>query len=260
LHHAHIDKFAYQDSPIHRLDARTKLISTLVFTVLVLILPRQGVSVLACYAIWPFALLAIGRVPFRFVLRHILIVSVFVAVLALTMPFYNRTPVDVTFGPLHWRSTDGWLRCGAILGKFAVTMAALMALVSTSRFSDLLAALERLRVPQILVLQIGFLYRYIFVLVDRVHHMLRAKSARTLRNLGASHELSIASAMVGSLMLHSIDTAGRVGMAMEARGFDGEFRTINRMTFSAADGVFAFAFAIAMLILHLLVRPAFEVL
>ena len=31
MHHAYIDKFAYQDSPIHRLDSRVKFIVLLAF-------------------------------------------------------------------------------------------------------------------------------------------------------------------------------------------------------------------------------------
>jgi cobalt/nickel transport system permease protein len=257
VHHSHIDKFAYQDSPVHRVDARAKLLATVIFSVAVLSLPRQSISVLACYAIWPFAILAIGGIPLRFVLRHILVVSPFIAVLALAMPFYGRVPVDVTFGPYHWTTTSGWLRCGAIMGKFVVTMGALIALVSTTRFSDLLAGMEKMGMPKILVMQLGFLYRYIFVLVDRVHHMLRARSGRRLRSLGPRRELSIAAAMIGSLLLHSIDTASRIGIAMEGRGFDGQFRTIRKMQLGSADAVFAITFVLVLVILHAVLRPAF---
>ena len=50
MHHAHIDKFAYGDSPIHRLDSRVKFLAVIVFTAAVISLPRTAVSVLFCYA------------------------------------------------------------------------------------------------------------------------------------------------------------------------------------------------------------------
>jgi cobalt/nickel transport system permease protein len=203
-------------------------------------------------------MLIIGGIPLRFVLRHILLVSPFIAILAFAMPFYLRMPVEVAFGPLHWTTTAGWLRCGAILGKFVVTMAALMALISTTRFSDLLAGMERMGMPKMLVMQLGFLYRYIFVLIDRVHHMLRARAGRRLTYLGVRRELSVASAMIGSLLVHSIDTAGRVSIAMEARGFDGEFRTLRRTRPGRVDVVFAAVFLCVLLFLHIVIRPAFQ--
>jgi cobalt/nickel transport system permease protein len=243
---------------VHRLDARVKLIATIIFTVFVLLLPRTSVSVLACYAVWPFALLVLGRIPLAFVAKHILMVSPFIAVLALAMPFYVRTPADVVFGPFNWTTTEGWLRCGAVAGKFFVTMAALIALVSTTRFSDLLAAMEGMGMPGMLVTQLGFLYRYIFVLIDRVHHMLRARSARRLRNLGLRRELAMAAAMIGSLLAHSVDSASRISLAMEGRGFDGEFRATKQMKLGLRDVVFGIIFCCVLLLLHALIRPAFK--
>lgn len=242
---------------MHRLDARVKLAATVVFTVLVLLLPRTGVSVLACYAVLPFAMLVIGQIPLAFVIRHILIVSPFILVLALAMPLYVTTPVDVAFGPYRWIMMEGWLRFSAIMGRFCVTMAALIALVSTTRFSDLLAAMEKMGVPSILVTQLGFLYRYIFVLIDRVHHMLRARSARRLRRLGPSREAAIAAAMIGSLLTHSIDSASRISMAMEGRGFDGTFRTFRAMRLKRNDIAFILIFTSVILLLHLVIRPLF---
>ena len=69
-------------------------------------------------------------------------------------------------------------------------MAALIALVCTTRFSDLLCGMEKMGMPQILVNQLGFLYRYIFVLIDKAHHILRARASRKLRNLGFAKESS----------------------------------------------------------------------
>ena len=84
--------------------------------------------------------------------------------------------------PFILKSTLGWLRCFTIIGKFIVTMLALMALVSTTRFNNLLTGLQRLGFPSLLVIQLGFLYRYIFVLIDRAHHILRARAGRRLRS------------------------------------------------------------------------------
>ena len=241
MHHAHIDKFAYGDSAIHRLDARVKLLVTLGFTAVVLALPRTSPAVLSYYAIFPFALLVIGGIPLKFACKQVLLVSPFIVVLALSSAYYDRQDVTVTFGPLTWETTVGWLRCATIVGKFIVTMLALIALVSTTRFGDLLAAMQKLGVPQILTVQLGFLYRYIFVLIDRGHHILRARAARTLRRLGFKQELRTASAMLGSLFLSSVDTAERISVAMKARGFDGQWHTLSTLRCGRNDVLFVLA-------------------
>lgn len=255
MHHAYIDKFAYQDSAIHRLDSRVKFIVVLIFTAVVISLPRTSISILACYAVGPFAILVWAKVPLKFVVRHILAVSPFILVLALSFPLYDRTPLSVAFGPFLWHVSEGWIRCFTILGKFVVTMLALMALVSTTRFNDLLAGLHKLGFPGLLVIQLGFLYRYIFVLIDRAHHILRARAGRKLRSLGFKNEINTATSMIGSLMIRSIDTAENINMAMQARGFNGTWRTLTRLKVRPCDLLFAAISLSFVFGLYFFIRP-----
>lgn len=253
MHHAHIDKFAYLDSPLHRLDSRVKLIAVAVFTVFVLAAGRYSVSVLAMYAIGPFAMLVIGRIPLRFAIKHILTVSPFILVLAASCPLYNRAPMTVRFGPCEWMTIAGWVQFANIVGKFVITMAALIGLVCTTRFADLLAGMEKMGMPRLLVSQLGFLYRYIFVLIDKAHHILRARASRKLRNLGFSKEVKTAGAMIGTLFILSLESSERINIAMQARGFDGQFRTINRLQIRGRDflfGAVVLVFLIAVTIIN----------
>jgi len=255
MHHAHIDKFAYGDSPVHRLDGRVKFIVAVLFTAVVISLPRMSLSIVVCYAVGPFAVLVLAGIPLGFVFKQVLLTCPFVAVLALSFPFYDRAPLTVAFGPWLWQITAGWMRCFVVLGKFVVTMLALIALVSTTRFNDLLAGLQRLGLPRILVIQLGFLYRYIFVLIDRAHHILRARSGRRLRSLGFRGELRVAAAMLGSLFIRSIGTAERINIAMQARGFQGRWNTVHKFRLRLGDFAFALAAALFIFGLYFFLRP-----
>ena len=238
MHHAHIDKFAYQQSVIHRLDPRIKLAVALLFTLLIVSLPRNTPATVVCYCLGPFTVLVIARIPIRFALRHILLISPFILVLALTCPIYDKAPRIVPFGPFIWHLTEGWMRCFTIVVKFLATMLALIALISTTRFSDLLVVLQRWRVPEILVIQLGFLYRYLFVFIDKDHHILRARSTRTLRRLPLAQERRIVTSMIGSLLIQSLDTAGRITTAMQARGFVGQWHSVRRFKLHRPDWMF----------------------
>lgn len=258
MHHAHIDKFAYQDSPVHRLDSRVKFLVVLVFTAVVISLPRTSMSILACLAIGPFTILVLGGIPLKFVFKQILLVSPFILVLALSCPLYDKTPMTIVFGPFDWQMSTGWMRCFTILGKFVVTMLALIALVSTTRFNNLLAGLQKLGVPKLLVIQLGFLYRYIFVLIDRAHHILRARAGRKLRNLGFKTEIRTAAAMLGSLFIRSLDTAEHINIAMQARGFDGHWRSVSKLQIRRADLLFALIAALFISGLYIFIKPILQ--
>ncbi|MFH1616272.1 MAG: cobalt ECF transporter T component CbiQ [Planctomycetota bacterium] len=255
MHHAYIDKFAYQDSPVHRLDPRMKFIAAIIFTAFVISLPRHAVALPVCCITGPFVVLVIGKTPLRFVLKHIAITSPLIAVLAASCIFYDRAVVDIVFGPFSWQSTAGALRAASIVIKFTVTMMTLTALVSTTRFSDLLAAIQKLGIPQVLIMQIAMLYRYIFLIIDNAAHILQARSCRKLRNLGFKTELKVAAAMVGTLLVTSFNQAHATSLAMQARSFDGKWRTLSHMKLKFADAAFAAAFIIFIAVMWFLAAP-----
>lgn len=238
MHHAHIDKFAYLDSPIHRLDPRVKLAVTLIATLVIVSLPPFSPDLAFYTWIGPFILLVIGRISLRFAVKHVLLALPFILVLAGTSLWYDRTPTTILFGPFQWHSTVGWLKCLTLTFKFTGSMLALVALICTTRFSDLLMVLQRWHVPEILVIQLGFLYRYIFVLIDKAHHTVQARTMRTLRRLAARRELGIGTAMIGSVLVQSLDTSARVTQAMQARGFTGQRHSPRQFHMHRTDWLF----------------------
>jgi cobalt/nickel transport system permease protein len=258
MHHSYLDKYADGDSFFHRLDSRVKFLAAVVFTAVVLLSGPKAVAVLFCFAVGPFAILVWAGVPILFVFRRILTVSPFVLVLALSCPFYDRQPESVAVGSYMLSLTSGWLRCISILAKFTVTMMTLFALVGTTRFSDLLAGLEKMRCPAILVIQLGMLYRYLFVLVDRVGHILRARNTRKLRNLGFRRETAVAAAMTGALFIGSIETSQKIQTAMQARGFCGQFHSLRTMKMTWRDGFFAAVVIVFLVLIQWIVKPLLE--
>lgn len=254
MHHAYLDRYAGGDSFFHRLDSRVKLLAAVVYTVLVLSLPPTVPDVVCWYAIAPFGLLLFAGIPAGFVFRRIAVVSPFVLVLALSCPVYDKTPHPIDIGGWTVPLTAGWLRCFTILIKFVVTMLTLFALTSTTRFADMLAGMQRMGLPNILVVQLSFVYRYLFVLVDRVHHILRARAARKLRYLGFARELRIAAAMIGALFLDSLESAERVHMAMQARGFTGTFHSLRPLSVTRREGCFVLGLIAVCLILQIALR------
>lgn len=221
MHAAHIDRFAYQDSWVHRLDSRVKALVTFLFTAVVLALPLDNPPLLMMALVGPFTLLVVGGIPIRFAAKHLLWVAPLITTLALSCIWFDRTAATLNLGPFAWHTTAGWLRGLTVIGKFVVTMTAMIALVSTTRFHSLLAGLQQLHVPQILIVQLSFLYRYLFVLVETAHCLLRARKSRSLYRLGFQRELAVGAAMLGSLLTRSLTRAEALHRAMQVRGFSG---------------------------------------
>ena len=125
-------------------------------------------------------------------------------------------------------------------------------LTATTQFPDLMHALRHLRLPQILVAVISFMYRYLFVLADEAMRLLRARQARSAQLPGQKAGGSlwwrarVAGNMVGQLFLRSYDRSDRVYNAMLARGYRGHFLTLNPHAMQPFDWL---AGGIALLIL-----------
>jgi cobalt/nickel transport system permease protein len=120
--------------------------------------------------------------------------------------------------------------------RFVLTVGAALALVACTGMYRLGAGLEQLGVPRVFVMQLLFLYRYLFVVADEGLKMmrgveLRAGGRRSLR-------LRVYSSLIGHLLLRSMDRAERVYRAMVARGFDGEIRVLRRSSFGWTDWAF----------------------
>jgi cobalt/nickel transport system permease protein len=228
-----MDELGRLDTPVHRLDARAKTIVTLAFIAVVMSFPRYEISALIPFLLFPVALGALGRIPARQILKKILVAAPFALVIGIFNPLMDRQPLAM-IGPVV--VTGGWISFVSILFRFALTVGAALILVACTGMYRLGAGLERLGVPRVFVVQLLFLYRYLFVVANEGGKMLRGVE---LRAAGArSVGFRIYGSLVGHLLLRSLDRAERVYRAMVARGFDGDVRLLRRPALRWSDWAF----------------------
>jgi len=230
MHHHYIDRFAYQDSPIHRLDPRAKTIAVIAYSIALISLPRY-VLPSPWYAVFPAVLLLWGGIPLRFVAKHTLLVSPFILFAAVLSPVFDQTPVTVG----HAVVRGGWVTATSLVIRFVLGMGALIGLASTTRFPELLKGLEQMHVPRILITQLRFLYRYLFVLVDEAMHMRRARQARDAGRGPVLGRWRAGGGQIGVLFLRTLESAERMHLAMIGRGYDGTIRLLRPLRWSVAD-------------------------
>jgi len=136
----------------------------------------------------------------------------------------------IDLGPLSLTiSGQGLQEFATIALKSWVSVQAALLLAFTTPFHDLIDALRELRLPRIMVAIIGFMYRYLAVMTGEASRMMRARTSRSADPTGRGGgsirwRAAVTGRMVGSLFLRSYERSERVFAAMQARGFDGEFR------------------------------------
>ena len=151
------------------------------------------------------------------------------------MLFRSGAPIGtVPLGPWTLVATDaGLAMCASVFLKSWASVTAASLLAATTPANALIEALYTLRVPPTLVRIVAFMHRYLFVLVEEVQRMLRARAARSAavgpKSGGPiAWRARVTGGMAGALFVRTYDRSERIHMAMAARGFTGTFRQRQR--------------------------------
>jgi cobalt/nickel transport system permease protein len=228
-----IDTLAHQQSVIHALDPRAKLITTLFFIVTVMSFDRYDISGVIPFLIFPVFMVRAGNLPMGYMIKRIAIVLPFVLFIGIFNPFLDRAPL-IHIGPVV--ISGGMISFMNILLRCMLTVFAALTLIATTGFHGICMALERIGVPNMFVVQLLFVYRYLFVLIEEASRMARARSLRTFSSNGLTFK--VWTSLVGHLLLRTIDRARRIHLAMLSRGFTGEIKLARQYSMRFRDILF----------------------
>lgn len=227
-----LEALAARDTPLRRIDARAKVVTTLLFLIVVVSFDRYAVAALLPLAVYPVALAALGDVPVRTLLHKLLLAAPFAVLVGIFNPLVDRAPMLVFADTIV---AAGWVSFTSILLRFALTVGAALVLLAGTGIHGLCVALTQLGVPQVFTVQLLFLFRYAFVLGGEAARM---STARELRSNGRALALSAYGPLLGNLLLRAFERAQRVHLAMVARGFDGEPRSLTAPRWTSRETTF----------------------
>ncbi|MEW5954155.1 MAG: cobalt ECF transporter T component CbiQ [Bacillota bacterium] len=211
------------NSPLHKLDARVKLLAILGYIVIITTL--SSFFALALGIIFLLALALLSRVELVMIIKRLLWIFPFAGALVVIFPFI--TPGDPVWqarvGMITLTATAQGLSWALVLAlRVLNAVLALTLLTATTSFRELMQTFRDLRVPAVFVQTIEFMVRYILVLVDEANRMRVARQARCFkkgRSLLDYHTVKTLGQMIGVLFLRSCGRGERVYLAMLARGF-----------------------------------------
>ncbi|HEY2158736.1 MAG TPA: cobalt ECF transporter T component CbiQ [Isosphaeraceae bacterium] len=213
---ATLERLAESPGPLRRLDARIKILATVAFVVAVVATPPGLWWALAIEAVVLGVVVAVSRVPIRYLLTRWL---GFLALVAFLAAMVAQAHPDRT--RLGW-----WAVWGAILAKNSLAFVAVLTLAATTPMRHLLGGLGRLGVPAVLVSTLHFMMRYLHVLGDELSRMAQARRSRTFRRSGRL-DWGLLTGLIGMLLVRSFERGERVHAAMLARGWDGTIRMLD---------------------------------
>jgi cobalt/nickel transport system permease protein len=225
-----LDLLAESDTFVHRLDPRVKLITTLLFIIYVVSFDKYEINRLLPFFLFPIFLIVIAGLPFGYLMRKLIIVSPFVLFIGIFNPFFDQD-ILVRIGTLN--ISGGWVSLVSILLRFVLTVGAALLLIATTGFPAICMALDKLGAPKIFAVLLLMLYRYLFILIEE---SIRMKRAYTLRAFSKKKlQFQVFKQLLGNLLLHTLDRAQRIHMAMLSRAFTGDIKIARHFSFGAKE-------------------------
>ena len=204
-------------SRVHRAPAHLKIVALVGFMLLVVATPVAWWPAYVGYLLVLVGVIAVSTVPPAYILKRMVVEVPFV-VFALLMPFIATGPQVEVLGVGVSRS--GLAAAAALLVKGTLGVLASLTLAAPTEPRQLLAGLERLHVPQLLVQIMGFMIRYLDVVTDEMGRMRVARESRGFTASNVRHWPILARSS-GALFIRSYERGERVHLAMLARGYTG---------------------------------------
>jgi cobalt/nickel transport system permease protein len=225
-----IEKQAYHDSFIHRLDARVKIILAFAAIIAIVAVPYSTMvytvgAVFFCF----FAVLWIAsRVsPVVYLKRLAAIVPLWGIIILFQIFFKNRyyTDYHVLFSlPLGINVYAESVEFACILAvKFLICISFIILLSSTTKLQDMLQGASRLGLPAELALALGMMIRYLFVfgyMFRKINETLKTKCFDAFdRHLPYRYRLRQLGYTIGTMFIRSYEQGERVYTSMLCRGY-----------------------------------------
>ncbi|WP_425059145.1 Energy-coupling factor transporter transmembrane protein EcfT [Sporomusa carbonis] len=226
----YLDVLATQHTFIHRLNPCIKLLTTLIFIIMVTSFPKYEITGLLPFFFFPAVLISLGKLPPGPLLKRLILVAPFVVFVGIFNPLFDHTPVAKLGSVII---TGGWLSFASITLRLSLTVTAALILVATTGIDAIGSALLKMGVPRIIVVQLLFMHRYLHVLLEEFTRSIQAYSLRSFHGEGVRFRAW--GSLLGQLLIRSVDRANRVYQSMLCRGFDGEVRLIRTSTLRISD-------------------------
>jgi cobalt/nickel transport system permease protein len=225
-----IDRYAYTNR-MRQIDPAQKAALAVLVITLSLLLNHPLVGALAASWMWGITTLWAG-VPGRVFGRLLLVESTFLALAVVGVALSVSAAPPPSAG-WQWHIGTLWLSsspaalaqalllvCRALGGASAMNFLAL-----TTPLVDIVELLRRLRVPALLIDLMTLIYRFIFVLLNRMDQMYTAQQSR----LGYSTPWKgmKSAALLGSrLFVDAYQRSQRMQVALESRCYTGDLRVL----------------------------------
>jgi len=213
------EEFSYRKGYLQEVAGELKIIGTL-FLIFLAVTSKNLTFPLILLS-FSIILALLSRISLTTYLSRFYVIPLFSLIIVLPLVFINAN--SSIYGISINRSNLNYVIL--FTSRVVAAVACISLLLFTTRFSSVLAALRRLRVPSTLTNVMAIVYRYLFTFLTELNDMIMGRRSRMIvrkRNIKGAAQFA------GNFMSRIIFKSEAIYTAMRARGFDGRMRTFDR--------------------------------
>ncbi len=232
----------YGDSPIHKLDPKTRIVVAFFLSFAAALCDHIGVA--SGYLMLGMVLVALARLTPAQVMGRLKPLFWFLIMIWIFLPLTFTADIIFEYGWIKI-SYAGIVLSAQITLKAVAILLIFSALIITMPIASLGAGLHQLRVPDKLVFLLLMTYRYIAVIREEYRRLLRAARFRGFTPGTNLHSYKTFAYLAGMLFVRASHRANRVYQAMLCRGFNQKFHTLDVYAPNGLNSVFLCVMLIA---------------
>ena len=214
------DDLASIDSPIHNLEGRIKLIST-VFIILVCVVSKE-IFIPLILEIVLLIILKLAKLSYIDSFKRLLMLLPFGGVIIIFQPFIQP-------GNIIWRyswltvSDVGLNWCFLLLIRLIVCLTAIIIYSSTTPLQEMASSFRKLKMPRDLAMILSIMVRFLFLFIDELASIRKSQKSRNFnihsKNTPYKWRVKQVGYTVGMMFLKAYEQGERVHKSMVSRGF-----------------------------------------
>ena len=248
------------NSIIYRLDSRIKFLFSLFFIFFVVFTPPSYFIKFLFYFIFILIIVITSNIPLLYILKRSLVIIPFVLLIGIFIPFLKNGEIAGSYNFRLFKVTvtyEGLVIFWNIFIKAFLSALALIILSATTQFNSLLEGLKKLRIPFIFIMILSLMYRYLFIIQEKLILIDRARKLRSFKGKKRSIFLSqtrVLGNIIATLFIKSYNQGEQIYTSMCLRGFTGNTKTLDRLKIRGYDILFLSLSLVCMVVIRFIIK------
>ena len=249
------DDLASQNSPIHDLEGRIKLIST-IFIIIVCVV-SQEIFIPLVLEIVLLVILKMAKLSYIDSFKRLLMLLPFGGAIIIFQPFIQ--PGNVIWSYSWLTVTDVGLNWAVLLlVRMITTLTAIIIYSSTTPLQEMASSFRKLKMPRDLAMILSIMVRFLFLFVDELAAIRKSQKSRNFsihaKNTPYKWRVKQVGYTIGMMFLKAYEQGERVHKSMVSRGFsDASEMFDEKKSPERSDYMFLLAIIIIVIIIEIII-------